>query len=80
MKGSLSNLFQRSSCSLSMETGRLFSGTLVSWNAFFLVSLFFILLLFFLFEHVLSTLGAGKWRGDGDFECCAPQGFQFLIV
>lgn len=35
---------------------------------------------FFLFEHVLSTLGAGKWRGDGDFECCAPQGFQFLIV
>lgn len=47
MKGSLSNLFQRSSCSLSMETGRLFSGTLVSWNAFFLVSLFFILLLFF---------------------------------
>lgn len=80
MKGSLSNLFQRSSCSLSMETGRLFSGTLVSWNAFFLVSLFFILLLFFLFEHVLSTLGAGKWRGDVDFECCAPQGFQFLIV
>lgn len=47
MKGSLSNLFQRSSCSLSMETGRLFSGTLVSWNAFFLLSLFFILLLFF---------------------------------
>lgn len=23
---------------------------------------------------------AGKWRGDVDFECCAPQGFQFLIV
>lgn len=63
MKGSLSNLFQRSSCSLSMETGRLFSGTLVSWNAFFLVSLFFILLLFF-FSNTFCPRGkmARRWK------------------